>query len=59
MTKSYSFTVNDSLMMLAIDTVAFFILYAYLDEVLPNEYGSRKSAFFFIGKNKSRNPDDK
>jgi hypothetical protein len=36
-------------MMLGIDTFIFFLLYIYLDEVLPNEYGSNKSPFFFLG----------
>ena len=34
--------------MLIGETVVYFLLYLYLDEVVPNEYGSNKRALFFL-----------
>lgn len=36
--------------MLVVDVFVYLILYFYLDEVLPNEYGISKSPLFFVGK---------
>ena len=34
--------------MLIVDMVVYFLLYIYLDQVLPNEYGTHKHPLFFI-----------
>jgi len=35
-------------MMLAFDTILFFGLYIYLDQVLGGEYGQKKDLFFCL-----------
>jgi ATP-binding cassette subfamily A (ABC1) protein 3 len=42
------FSINSSLMMLCVDTVLYFTLYVYLDQVLPNEYGTHKHPCFLF-----------
>lgn len=34
--------------MLFLDSIIYLIIYFYLDQVLPNEYGINKNPFFFI-----------
>ena len=36
-------------MMLGIDIIAYALLYLYLDQVLPNEYGTNKHPLFLFG----------
>ena len=42
------FTPTDAVILLIIDTVLYIVLYFYLDQIIPNEYGVAKSPFFFI-----------
>lgn len=42
------FSGNDALIMLIADVFIYFILYIYMDLVLPNEYGIKKHPLFFI-----------
>lgn len=51
----YTFSISDYYMMLAIDFFAYLLLYVYLDQVLPNEYGTNKHPLFFLGISYSSN----
>lgn len=42
------FTPNDAIVLLIIDTFFYIVLYFYLDEIIPNEYGVSKHPLFFI-----------
>jgi ATP-binding cassette subfamily A (ABC1) protein 3 len=42
------FSNNSALLMMLFDLVLYFTLYVYLDNVIPNEYGTHKSPFFFL-----------
>ena len=42
------FTFEDSLKALAISAVAYTLLAFYLEQVIPNEYGTNKHPLFFI-----------
>ena len=44
----HAFSATDATMMLAIDVVLYLVLYLYLDQVVPNEYGLRKHPLFFV-----------
>jgi hypothetical protein len=50
-----NYTINDALMMLSFDIALYFLLYVYLDQVIPNEYGTHKSPFFFLKPSRQRN----
>ena len=43
-----SFSQDNSIIMLAISPIVYFTLYAYLDNVLPSEYGTRKGLCFCL-----------
>ncbi|KRX07798.1 P-loop containing nucleoside triphosphate hydrolase [Pseudocohnilembus persalinus] len=45
---SESFTGGSIIMMLIIDTFIYFLLYLYLDQVFPNEFGTQKPWYFPI-----------
>lgn len=47
--STIDFSTTDYYCMLAVDIFLFSILYLYLDQVLPNEYGTNKHPFFFLG----------
>ena len=47
-TINLGFTINDSIFMLVGETFVYFMLYVYLNQVMPNEYGTHKSPLFFL-----------
>lgn len=47
-TVDATYSLNDAALQLAIEAVVYFVLYFYLDQVFPNEYGVAKKPFFFI-----------
>lgn len=47
--STLSFSKFSYFMMLVADIFVYGILYLYLDEVLPNEYGTHKHPLFFLG----------
>ncbi|EAR96798.2 transporter family ABC domain protein (macronuclear) [Tetrahymena thermophila SB210] len=54
MAKNYSY--SNGIMMLVIDTIVYFILYLYFDQVVKNEYGTQRDALFFINWIWKKNP---
>ncbi len=44
------FSADAAIMMLIFDFFFYFVLYLYLDQVMPNEYGIRKHPFFFLNR---------
>ena len=45
---SNGFPIAGSLIMLTVDIILYGLLAAYLDNVIPTEYGTRKSPFYFL-----------
>lgn len=43
-----NYALNDAALQLGLEAIIFFILYFYLDQVFPNEYGVAKDPLFFI-----------
>ena len=41
---------NTSIIILTTEAVVFYLLYLYLEETLPNEYGTHKRHFWFLRK---------
>ena len=54
--EGYSFLA--CLLMMAVDTVLYALLYAYLDRALPSKYGSHEPPFFFLSPRWWRCSDD-
>ncbi|KAL4509467.1 hypothetical protein ABPG73_022683 [Tetrahymena malaccensis] len=54
MAKNYSYA--NGIMMLVIDTIVYFILYLYFDQVVKNDYGTQREPLFFINWIWKKNP---